>query len=74
MRLRLTLEVTYNEHGVDPHVLANNLRDIIDNAYADGGFTHDTQAELTSHMVRVQQVTSGQEEEWLRLLHDTRPS
>lgn len=56
MKLRLTIEVEYDENGVDEETLTQLLYDIANRAGAHGGFTGDYEAEVYSWLTDVKRV------------------
>lgn len=55
MKLRLTLDVDYENNGVSSEWLADNLRRMVENAIGNGILTGDSAAEVNTYQVLVRQ-------------------
>ena len=56
VHLRLTIDVVYTANEDDIDTLDNNLTMLADRAYDDGMITNDTDAEIESYTVNVEEI------------------
>jgi hypothetical protein len=54
MKLRLTIDIEYEPHGVAPQELADHLLAIADHAASVGSFTGETPAEVEEWSAKVE--------------------
>lgn len=63
LKLRLTVDITYDLNGEDPGVLERYLEKMVSRAIGDGLLTGASDAEVETHEVRVDEVPETPDEE-----------
>lgn len=63
LKLRLTVDVTYDLNGEDPGVLERYLEEMVARAIGDGMLTGASDAEVETHEVRIDEVPDTPAEE-----------
>lgn len=63
LKLRLTVDITYDLNGEDPGVLERYLEEMVSRAIGDGLLTGASDAEVETHEVRVDEVPETPDEE-----------
>lgn len=56
LKLRLTVDVTYDLNGEDPGVLERHLENMVFRAIGDGMLTGASDAEVETHEIRIDEV------------------
>lgn len=51
LKLRMTVDVEFETNGVEPDDLTENMRRVVQHAYAEGMFTGSTEAEMVKEPV-----------------------